>query len=309
MAFTFLYGADMKKYIAIDIGGTRLKHGIIDEEGTIIERTEVASDAHLGGAHLVRKITEICTSYVQDHRIEAVGISTAGIVDTARGEIIYAGNQIPSYIGVNWKKIIREQFDLPCEVENDVNCAGLSEALVGAGKNFSNCVCITVGTGIGACMVVDGKVFHGANGSAFEVGYMNTGQGMYQDIASTSALVKNVAEKLNILKGQIDGRWIFERAKQGDVVCNEEIDNLMENLAFGIANICYIANPDIVILGGGIMEQSEFLKPRLDKALEKMLLEFIRKNTVFTFAQNGNNAGMLGAYFNLKSRLAQRETK
>lgn len=295
------------KYIAIDIGGTKLKHGLIDEAGNILERTEIPSEAHRGGAHLVELVLEICHAYVQDHKIEGIGISTAGMVDPEKGEIIYSGKQIPEYSGTKWKRIIEDEFKVPCEVENDVNCAGLSEALIGAGQGCSSCVCITVGTGIGACMIVDGKIFHGASGSAFEVGYMNMGDGIYQDKASTTALVENVAEKLNILKGQIDGRWIFERAKQGDPVCNEAIDDLMENLAFGISNICYVANPQVVILGGGIMEQAEFLKPRLDRAIEKMLLDFVRKNTEFTFAANGNNAGMLGAFFNLKNKMKKKD--
>ncbi|MDO5061779.1 MAG: ROK family protein [Peptostreptococcaceae bacterium] len=295
------------KYIAIDIGGTKLKHGLIDEAGNILERTEIPSEAHRGGAHLVELVLEICHAYVQDHKIEGIGISTAGMVDPEKGEIIYSGKQIPEYSGTKWKRIIEDEFKVPCEVENDVNCAGLSEALIGAGRGCSPCVCITVGTGIGACMIVDGKIFHGASGSAFEVGYMNMGDGIYQDKASTTALVENVAEKLNILKGQIDGRWIFERAKQGDPVCNEAIDDLMENLAFGISNICYVANPQVVILGGGIMEQAEFLKPRLDRAIEKMLLDFVRKNTEFTFAANGNNAGMLGAFFNLKNKMEKKD--
>ncbi|MDO4710802.1 MAG: ROK family protein [Peptostreptococcaceae bacterium] len=293
----------MKKYIAIDIGGTKLKHGIIGEDGTFVERAEIASDAHKGGPHLVELVLGICREHLAKHTIEGIGISTAGMVDPDRGEIIYSGKQIPNYSGTKWKKIIEDAFGIRCEVENDVNCAGLSEALAGAGKGLSPCVCITVGTGIGACMILDEKIFHGASGSAFEVGYMNTGQGIYQDLASTTALVQNVADKLGISKGEIDGRWIFERAKEGDAICNEAIDDLMEHLAFGIANICYVVNPKVVILGGGIMEQSEFLKPRLDRAMEKMLLDLVRKNTEFTFAANGNNAGMLGAYHNLRNKM------
>lgn len=285
--------------IAIDIGGTKIKYGLI-EAANIIVQNEEDSNAYLGGAHLVELVKSICNKYM-DKSVDGVCISTAGMVDVEKGEIIYSGKQIPNYIGTNWKNIIRENFNLPCEVENDVNCAGLSEYMIGAGKGSKSCVCITVGTGIGACMVEDGKVYHGAKNSAFEVGYMNIGESMYQDIASTTALVNNVKSRINI-DNKIDGKYIFEMAKKGDKICNEEIDNLLLNLSTGIANICYVVNPEIVVLGGGIMEQREFLRPRLEKALSKKLLPYVLERTRFDFAQNGNQAGMYGAYYNFLNR-------
>ncbi len=296
----------MKKYIAIDIGGTRIKHGLIDENGQILQKHELASQAHLGGSHLVTLVHEIIADYLARETIEAVGISTAGMVDPEKGEIIYSGSQIPNYIGINWKESIRDRFGLRCEVENDVNCAGLSEYIIGSGKDFSSCVCLTIGTGIGACMVVEGEIFHGAHGAAFEVGYMNMGEGTYQEVASTTALVQAVAKRLKLPPQSLNGHFIFERAKAGDPVCNEEIDRLMDHIAFGIANICYVSNPAIVILGGGIMEQSEFLKPKLQKALEKNMLDYLRSKTEFAFAKNGNTAGMLGAYYHLRRREQKR---
>ncbi len=299
----------MKKYIAIDIGGTNIKYGIIDENATLVENYEKPSNANLGGEHLIGVVTQICENFLQKHDIEGVAISTAGMVDTVKGEIIYSGKQIPSYIGVNWKKIIKEKFSLNAEVENDVNCAGLSEAILGAGKDFKSVVCITIGTGIGACMVEDKKVFHGSSNSGFEVGYMILGEGMYQDIASTTALVKNVAEKLHINKNEIDGRMIFDRAKAGDKICNSEIDRLMDNIAIGISNICYVVNPQIVVLGGGIMEQSEFLEPKLNNSLKKYMLEEIRQKTQFAFAKNKNTAGMIGAYYHYVQATAKKHTE
>ncbi len=94
----------MKKYIAIDIGGTGLKHGLVDEQGNIIEKTEIPSEAHKGGPHLVDLVRQICQEYVANHSITAIGISTAGMVDPVEGKIIYSGKQIPDYIGTQWKK-------------------------------------------------------------------------------------------------------------------------------------------------------------------------------------------------------------
>lgn len=291
------------KYIVIDIGGTRLKHGVIDSNAKFIEEDNIPSQANLGGEYLVSIVTNICQEYIKKYDIKAVGISTAGMVDPNKGEIIYAGKQIPNYVGINWKKIIFDKFGIKCEVENDVNCAGLSEYTFGAGKNYNSVVCLTIGTGIGACMVKDGEIYHGANNSAFEIGYMNMGNGMYQDIASTTALIENVSSRKKINKEDIDGHIIFRDAKNGDIICNEEINNLLFNIASGISNICYVVNPEVVILGGGIMEQKEFLLPKLEIALEKTLIPYIREKTKFEFAENGNRAGMLGAFINLINKL------
>ncbi|MGL5440065.1 MAG: ROK family protein [Filifactoraceae bacterium] len=293
----------MSWYICIDIGGTAIKYGIVNNDGLIVESNELQSNAHLGGNHIVGCVKDIINQYIKKYSIEGVGISTAGMVDTIKGEITYAGKQIPNYIGVNWKKIINEEFNLNCAVENDVNCAGLAEAISGAGKGHKSSVCVTIGTGIGACMIVDNKIFHGNMGSAFEIGYMNFGEGQFQDLASTTALVKNVANRKNMKMQDLDGRKIFDIAKSGDVICNEEIQRMMEYIAMGLSNICYVVNPGIVILGGGIMEQHEFLRPILNSWLEKYLLPHILENTVFDFAKNRNNAGILGAYFNLTKHL------
>ena len=154
---------------------------------------------------------------------------------------------------------MEEHFHLPCAVENDVNCAGLAESISGAGKGSRINLCLTVGTGIGGCLVVDGKVFHGASNSACEVGYMHLAPGAFQDEAATSALVRRVTERK---KAEVwDGFRIFEAAKAGDPICQEELDRLADLLGMGIANICFVINPERIILGGGIMEQEAYMKP------------------------------------------------
>lgn len=286
----------MKKYIAIDIGGTKTKYGIIDENGNILEFNETSTNAELGGEYILKNNIKICNSYIQNLDIKGVCISTAGIVNSDTGEIIYANKSIPDYIGINHKKVIEKEFNLLCEVENDVNCAGLCESFIGASKGAEISVCLTVGTGIGGCIILNKKIFSGFSSSACEVGYMNILGNEFQNSASTTTLVDNVKNKLCI--EEINGKEIFERAKNGDKICIEEIDNLCNILGLGIANICYILNPQIVVLGGGIMEQREYLGERIKKSLEKNLMAYILKNTELRFAQNGNKAGMLGAYYN-----------
>lgn len=289
----------MKKYITIDIGGTAIKYGIIDQNEEFIHTDDKNTDAHKGGKHIANTVCEIISTYLESYKdIQGVCISTAGMVDTKKGSIIYSGKQIPDYIGINWKEIIKEKFNLKASVENDVNCAGLSEAISGAGKDKKIVLCLTIGTGIGACMVEDGEVYHGNSYSGFEVGYLKLKDGDFQDIASTTALVENVKNIKKDYKEEINGKIIFEWIKQNDEEVIKQMDKLIDNICIGIANICYTVNPSIVILGGGIMEQKDYLLPRIKQTMKNHLIELIYKNTEFDCAHHKNKAGMLGAYYN-----------
>ncbi len=292
----------IKQYISIDIGGTMIKYGIIDDNGNILEANEIETEAFKGGEYIFNKIKNICQNYILEKNILGICISTAGMVNANTGEIIYANKSIPNYIGINYKKSFEKIFNIPCEVENDVNCAGLCEAYAGVSQNTHSSLCLTVGTGIGGCIIINNKVVNGFSNSGCEVGYMNMFNSTFQDVASTTALVKNTADALNIDKNNIDGKFIFERAKQGDKVCIEQIDKLCDYLAYGIANICYVINPEIVVLGGGIMSQKSYLYDKILNSLGKYLIEPVLKNTKIDFAKHKNNAGMLGAYYNFLNR-------
>ncbi|WP_300697237.1 ROK family protein, partial [uncultured Clostridium sp.] len=124
-----------------------------------------------------------------------------------------------------------------------------------------------------------------------------------QDLASTSSLVRKIAKIKNISQQDIDGKIIFDMAKNNDKDCLNEIDNMVKSLAIGIANICYLINPEVLILGGGIMAQEEFLKPRIDKALKEILVPRIYENTKIEFAKRQNDAGMIGALYNFLSQI------
>lgn len=289
----------MEKYICIDIGGTSIKHSIIGENNEILTKGYVDTEAYKGGTVIIDKIKDIVKDSIKDNIISGISISTAGIVDTDKGEIIFANPLIPDYTGTKLKEVLEKEFNITTEVENDVNCAGLSESFIGAGKGAKICVCLTIGTGIGGCIIIDNKIFHGFSNSACEVGYINVNNENFQDLAAASVLIKKIALRKNIDSSELDGRKVFELAKQGDNDCIVEIDTLVDNLATGIADIVYVINPELVILGGGIMAEHEYLGDRLNRALKsKIVIENIYKNTNIAFAQSGNDAGMLGAYYN-----------
>lgn len=290
----------MRNFVCIDVGGTSIKYGVIEENGNIITKNSMDTEAlEKGGSGILEKIKYIVRNYIETYKIDGVCISTAGMVDSTEGKIVFGlEHLIPGYTGMEIKKEVESEFNIRCEVENDVNCAGLGETWLGSGKESTSSVCLTIGTGIGGCIILDKKLIHGFNNSAGEVGYMNVMGANFQDIASTTSLIKKVAKRKNIDEKNINGKIIFEMAKSNDKDCLKEIDNMIKSLAVGISNICYILNPQVVILGGGIMAQEDFLKPKLQKALKDTLIDNVYKNTTLEFAKMQNDAGMLGALYN-----------
>lgn len=129
--------------------------------------------------------------------------------------------------------------------------------------------------------------------------------GMFQDLGASSVLVKKITAVKHLPEGTVNGKYIFEQAKQGDEACIKAIDEMVDVLGMGIANICYVVNPQTVVLGGGIMAQKEYLETRIKNSVKRYLIETIWENTKVEFAVNQNHAGMLGAYFNFTSRRMQ----
>lgn len=290
----------MEKYICIDIGGTAIKYGIISADDTILTKNQMDTQAHKGGPEILKKVINIVQNAIDEYGEKIIGIciSTAGMVDDKKGEIFYSAPLIPNYAGTQFKKVLEEKFHIPCEVENDVKCAGLAEYKTGAGKNSSIMLMLTIGTGIGGCIIIDGKIFHGFSNSACEVGYMYMDGSDYQTLGAASILTQKVAEWKGESKDNWNGYRIFEEAKNGDELCNRAIDEMSEAIAKGIANICCVINPEVVVLGGGIMAQEEFLKDKIENGVKKYLVSSIEKNTTIKFAKHRNDAGILGAYYN-----------
>lgn len=293
----------MKEYICIDIGGTSIKYGMVREDGTFLATGEMPTEAmQYGGPGIMEKAKKIVEAYKAEYHPEGICVSTAGMVDCEQGKITYAAPLIPDYTGTEIKKTLEKLYEIPCEVENDVNCAGLAEHFAGASRGSRISVCLTIGTGIGGAIIIDGNVFHGFSGSGCEVGYMHLPGGEFQDLGASSVLVKKTAEYKNMDPAEINGKYVFEQAKQGDEDCIRAIREMCEVLGMGIANICYVVNPEVVVLGGGIMAQKEYLKDMLRESLDKYLLPSVAQHTRLEFAQNENQAGMLGAYYNFRSR-------
>ena len=291
----------MKKYISIDIGGTAIKYGIVSEDAEVLLKKEMKTEAQKGGPAILDKVIGIVEA-LKEEADAGVCISTAGMVDIEKGEICYSAPLIPNYIGTAFKKTVEERFGIPCEVENDVNCAGLAESISGAGKGHDICLCLTIGTGIGGCIVIGQNVYHGYSNSACEVGYIQMDGAEYQELASSRVLVQKVENRRGLASGTLNGKIIFQEAGSGDETCIQAINEMTEVIGKGIATICYVLNPEIIILGGGIMAQKEYLYDRIKAAMERHLIPAISEKTKLAFAEHQNEAGMLGAFYHFQKR-------
>ena len=319
-----------KRYFALDIGGTKTKYALLGEKGEILSTYEKDTEAQKGGSFILENVkgeihrvlaelkgnppegaqadtkgdakAERTTEAKTEPLLSGICISTAGMVDEIKGEIIHAGPQIPEYKGCKWKEEIERTFSIPCEVENDVKCAGLGEYSFGSGKGTSSMLCLTIGTGIGGSFILNGEVYHGTSHSAMEIGYMQIPGGMFQRMASTSALVKRVASRKGETEELWNGKRIFEEVAKEDKICLEELDRLCDALSIGLSNLCYAFNPECIVLGGGIMEQKEILLPKIWGHLQEHLVPIVAENTRLLAASLGNRAGLLGAYVHFHNR-------
>lgn len=295
------------KIIGIDIGGTTIKADLYDDFGTSLNQfkeIETIIDYDLGTNQILNQVCDLIGEYILNYSIDGVGISTAGVVNSNTGEIIYAGYTIPGYIGVNFTAEIEKRFGLYTFVENDVNCAALGELWKGQAKDKKNVVMVTIGTGIGGSIIVNGQIVNGFNYTAGEVGYIPVGNSDWQSKASTTALIHLYQKKS--LKTNQTGRTFFTDLSSGDKVAKETFEIFVENLTKGLLTISYLLNPEILILGGGILAKKDILLPEIQSSLAKNAMDnrFLPKNLVA--ATLGNEAGRIGAVKNFLDRISNK---
>ena len=291
-------------YLCLDIGGTSVKYGVADETGNLLLKGEAPNVIMQKGVKgFSESLVSLAERYRQEYDLQGIAVSTAGVVDPERGVVLYAPKYFPGYPGTHLQELLEAHTGLPCTVENDVNAAALGEYWLGAGKGAKSLFCITVGTGIGGCAILDGQIIHGASCSAGEAGLQHISpEGTWEEVASTSALIRNVAKAKQVPERELNGKKIFAMAQQGDADASAAIDKQMDDLAVGIANICYILNPERIIIGGGIAAQEKYLYPILDGALRKKLLPLVYDHLTLRFASLKNDAGIIGALCNFLLR-------
>ena len=309
-------------YIGVDIGGTNLKAGLINEVGTLLvtEKMKVAelSDPAKMAWTLYALVQKLCESGgIPVEKVASVGVGVPGTVEIHYGTIVYTCN-LP-WRNVPLRKLFHQLCPLPLYIENDANCAALAEYIVGAGRGTKRFITITLGTGVGGGIIHNGKISHGSNGMAGEVGHMVIEwngepcpcgrKGCWERYASANALKEMTRQAMemhpdSILHqvirendGHVSGQSAFIAARRGCPVGQQVCDRYISYLATGITNLINIYQPDALAIGGGVSnEEDEQLLLPLRRLVEQESLPCAaEKRTRIVKAELGNQAGLIGA--------------
>ncbi len=307
--------------IGIDIGGTSFKYGIVSEEGKILFKHSYLVDESITQEEMIENLGRSINDFINEENIDrkdilGIGVGCPGSIDSTKGVCDYSNNL--KWKDLNVCKILTEITSLKCLISNDANVACLGEVKFGAGKKYNNAVMLTLGTGVGSGIVIDGKLYEGNQGKGAEIGHevirfngrkCTCGRrGCLEAYASATALIKDTKTAMrknhdslmwNYVDGNIkkvDGSTSFECSKKEDKAAKKVVDNYVWYLSQGILNICSVFRPECVILGGGVSNQKEYLVSKIKANLEKDHYGFgIAPKVEVLIAELGNNAGIIGA--------------
>ena len=288
--------------LAIDIGGTMIKYGLVSSDGEILSTDKIETEAEKGLENILNKIDNIFKKYKENNPV-GIAVSGTGQINGMIGKVIGGNPIIPNWIGTNLVKILEKKYNLPAVLENDVNCVALGEKWIGAGKDLSNFICLTIGTGIGGGIILNNQLFRGENFVAGEFGHILIKKGEFEQFASTTALIRLVKERT---EKTLNGKEIFDLEKKEIVEYQEVISEWIENLTDGLSSIVYCFNPANIILGGGVIEQGEPLINRIKDSLFKKIGPQFKEKLNIIQAKLGNNAGMIGASYLLLEKINKR---
>lgn len=308
-------------YIGIDLGGTNIAAGIVDENGKILIKDSVPTGAGRDADEVIKDMATLCADLLAKMNltvddIEYAGVATPGTADHDRGIVVYANNlkflnypladKLKEFLGV--KKVL---------IENDANAAAKGEAACGSAKGYANSLMITLGTGLGGGIIIDGRVYSGFNYAGAELGHTvievnglpcSCGRkGCWEAYSSATGLINMTKEKMAEDKdtimhemaekiGKVNGRIAFDAMRAGDKAGKEVVDKYIYYLAMGIVNMINIFQPEVLVIGGGICnEKSYLLDPLMDIVNTEQYSRNSDKKCILKIAELGNDAGIVGA--------------
>jgi glucokinase len=285
--------------IGVDVGGTKIKAGLISAEGLVIDTIIKSTFKNDVMKQIIEMVSELVMS--SPEAILAIGVGTAGRVDHASGSIVGATSNLENWTGTPVKEILENEFSVPVAVDNDANAAAVAEGEFGSARGYQNYVCITLGTGVGAGAVVDGRLARGHKGGAGEVGHMvlypnghpcNCGRkGCLEQYVSGTALQKAIEGKGKAVSGGITPRNLFRLAGEGHPLANEIVKQFCDDLVIGLMNVHAVLDPEIIILGGGVVDSASYWWNTFQEKLEaEQMIHFDVARAHFN-----NDAGMMGA--------------
>lgn len=312
----------MKYYVGIDLGGTNIVAGVVDEEYNIIAKASTKTNCPRPEKEIADDMARMAIEAVKNAKltmdqIEWIGVGTPGIANSKTGIIEYSNNL--GFKNTPMVKYIQETIDKPVFIENDANAAAYGEFVAGAAKGAKNAVCITLGTGVGGGIIIDGRIYSGSNFAGAEIGHTvievdgaqcSCGRkGCFEAYSSATGLIRMtkeaIAEHPDCImaqsekeKGKVTARTSFDCMRAGDKYAKAVVDKYIKYLAAGITNTINIFQPDILCIGGGVCNEGDpLLLPMKELVAKEVYTRNSEKNTEIVIAKLGNDAGIIGAAF------------
>ena len=313
----------MKYYVGIDLGGTNIVAGVVDENYNIISKASTKTNCPRPEKEIADDMAKMALQAVKNANLEIsdiewIGIGTPGIANSATGIIERANNL--GFVSTPMVKYIKETIDKPVFIENDANAAAYGEFVAGAAKEARNAICVTLGTGVGAGIIIDGKIYSGSNYAGAEIGHTvievdgaecSCGRkGCFEAYSSATGLIrmskeameKNPDSIMNKMAqekgGKVTARTSFDAMRAGDKSAKEVVDKYIKYLAAGITNTINIFQPDILCIGGGVCNEGDPLLLPVKALVENEdFAKNSEKRTEIVIAKLGNDAGIIGAAF------------
>jgi glucokinase len=303
--------------VGIDIGGTKVLAGVVDAAGRVLARDRRSTPGSSVQA-VEDAIVDVVTSFAREHEIAAVGIGAAGFVDASRSTVLFSPHL--AWRNEPLRDAIVARLRLPVVVDNDANAAALAESKFGAGIGHRFLLCVTMGTGIGGALVLDNRVYRGANGMAGEFGHIQVvpdghrcacgNRGCWEQYASGNALIRDARELIvagspvahhlaDLVGGDVDaltGPLITQAARDGDALAIELLADIGRWLGVGLAGMTAAFDPSIIVVGGGVSEAGDLLLDPTRQALARTLVgRGHRPEPMIAAAVLGPDAGFIGA--------------
>ncbi|MGN0561922.1 MAG: ROK family protein [Candidatus Fimenecus sp.] len=307
--------------IGVDLGGTNIVAGVVDEFYKIVAKAKRKTACPRPAGEILADIAAcvneaVKTAGITMDEVKSIGIGTPGSVNKRMGIVEYANNL--GFDKVPARDILLKYFDKPIYIENDANCAALGEAVAGAGGNVENFVAITLGTGVGSGIIVNGKIVNGCNDAAGEMGHSvivvdgepcTCGRkGCWEAYSSATALVRQTKAAMEENKAslmwevvdgdiaKVNGRTAFDAMRKGDTAAKQVVDTYIRYLAAGVTNVVNTFQPDVLCIGGGIgCEGEPLLAPVREYVAKERYSIHCGKQTQICSAVLGNDAGVIGA--------------
>jgi glucokinase len=298
--------------LAIDLGGTRIKAGIV-EANTVVESAMMPTDDDKGFDHVLQHLIAVGERLARDREIRAVGLSVPGIVDVERGVVMDINKKLVGMIGFPLAATLEQHFGCTVALENDARLHGLGELVAGAAQGVENLVCLTFGTGVGCCVVIDGRILRGPRGMRGILGGHMTIEsdgpictcgsvGCFEALCRASALVHEATRRLPARPDHpfhtvdaLTPEDVVSAAAAGDPLAGAALSAYLRHLAVGVVSYINLHDPDLVLLGGGVMNAAESMLPYVQDFARERAWTIPRGRVAIRACALGDNAALIGA--------------